>query len=188
MTDDKVKLDTQTDAPSIEGSNNALTVGNKLDAEALEIINKIVVEQNPNKTKDLTYLFNQNQTKKTMIRVNKLNELMDLVTDQAIDRFKDRPDNISNAELLQAMKVVQDTIERGQKQITGVNEQPLIQINQQTNKVNLSGPENMPKESRDRIRGAVMDFLGQLAPTIKDSTDTTVIDVSAESEETKDEH
>lgn len=134
-----------------------------LNKESYEIINKVINETDVEKTKDLTYLFNQNQNKKTMVRVNKLNELLDVITDQAINRFSSKPDNISNQELLQGLKVVQDIIERGQNQVSGVTDKPLIQINQQNNELNVGGtPENMSKESRERIRNAVLGLLGNI--------------------------
>ena len=65
-----------------------------------------------------------------MIRVNKLSDLMDVITDQAVARFTNRPDEISNQDLMNSLKTVQDLIERGTKQAAGVQETPLIQINQ----------------------------------------------------------
>ena len=89
----------------------------KIKKESQEILAKIIEETDYTKTKDLTVLFNINQTKKTMARVNKLNELLDVITDNAIQRFTEKPDNFSNRELLQGLKVVQDMVEKSQKQI-----------------------------------------------------------------------
>ena len=134
-----------------------------LNKEALQIIDKVIIEQDPAKTKDLTYLFNANQNKKAMIRVNKLGELLDTMADQALTRFTKKPDEISNQELLQGMKVVQDIIDKGQKQISGVSEVPLIQINQQNNELNISdGQTALSKESRDKVKNAVMSLLAKI--------------------------
>lgn len=134
-----------------------------LDKEALQIIDKVIIEQDPAKTKDLTYLFNANQNKKAMIRVNKLGELLDTMADQALTRFTKKPDEISNQELLQGMKVVQDIIDKGQKQISGVSEVPLIQINQQNNELNIGdGQTALSKESRDKVKNAVMSLLANI--------------------------
>lgn len=134
-----------------------------LDKEALQIIDKVIIEQDPAKTKDLTYLFNVNQNKKAMIRVNKLGELLDTMADQALTRFTKKPDEISNQELLQGMKVVQDIIDKGQKQISGVSEVPLIQINQQNNELNIGENQTaLSKESRDKVKNAVMSLLANI--------------------------
>ena len=134
-----------------------------LNKEALQIIDKVIIEQDPAKTKDLTYLFNANQNKKAMIRVNKLGELLDTMADQALTRFTKKPDEISNQELLQGMKVVQDIIDKGQKQISGVSETPLIQINQQNNELNIGESQTtLSKESRDKVKNAVMSLLANI--------------------------
>ena len=91
----------------------------KLSQESVELINAIISEQDLEKTKDLTYLFNINQNKKTMVRMDKLNELQDKLVAQFSKRVTERPDEISNQELMTALKIVQDIIERGQKQIIG---------------------------------------------------------------------
>ena len=133
----------------------------ELNKESLAIINQIITEQDAEKTKDLTYLFNVNQNKKTMVRANKLNELLDVLTDAAVDRFTQRPDEISNQELMQGLKIVQDLIERSQKQVNGVNEQqPLIQINQQNNTLEVGGTKGgLNRDSRERVKNAVLDLL-----------------------------
>lgn len=138
-----------------------------LDQESTELINKIILETDVSKAKDLTHLFNLNQNKKTMVRVNKLNELLDVIAGQTMLRFSSKPDEISNQELLQGLKVVQDIIERGQKQIAGVGETPLIQINQQNNEINMGNAEpTLSKESRDKVKNAVMAILSGLNTSI----------------------
>ena len=156
-----------------------------LNSETMAILADIIKETDINKTKDLTYLFNVNQNKKTMVRINKLNELLNVITDQAIDRFSKRPDQISNAELLKGIQVVQEAIERGQKQITGQSDAPLIQINQQNNEVKVDSGTAMPKESRDKIRNAVMGIINSLqldnqAPT---QVESEIVDIEESSDE-----
>lgn len=137
----------------------------ELNEEALSVINQIITEHDPEKTKELTYLFNANQNKKTMVRVHKLSDLLDTITDQALTRFTQRPDEISNKELFDGLKIVQDLIERGQKQISGAGETPLIQINQQNNEVNLTPASNLSRDSRERVKAAVEGLLAGLAAT-----------------------
>ena len=149
-----------------------------LNEESLALIEQIISETDEQKAKDLTYLFNANQHKKTMVRVNKLSDLLDTITDQALTRFTARPDEISNKELFDGLKVVQDLIERGQKQVSGAGEIPLIQVNNQTNEVNIGGsPSNLSRDSRERVKAAVMGLLDNL--TAKQMVDT----VNVESED-----
>ena len=64
---------------------------------------------------------------------------------------------------MDGIKIVQDIIERGQKQVEGVNQTPLIQFNQQNNSVNIGdNPTQLNKESRDRVKNAVLSLLSGL--------------------------
>ena len=83
-----------------------------LKEESKELIKQIISETDEQKVRDLTQLFNANQNKKTMARVDKLSDLLDTITDQALARFTTRPDEISNKELFDGLKVVQDLIDR----------------------------------------------------------------------------
>jgi hypothetical protein len=134
-----------------------------LNEESLALISQIIAERDEQKTRDLTHLFNANQNKKTMVRVNKLSDLLDTITDQALARFTTRPDEISNKELFDGLKVVQDLIERGQKQVSGAGEIPLIQVNQQNNEVNIgNSSSNLSRDSRERVKSAVLGLLDSL--------------------------
>lgn len=140
-----------------------------LNAESLNILNQIIAAEDIDKTKDLTYLFNVNQNKKTMVRIDSLSNLQDKLVGLLSNRVTERPDEMSNQEVMQALKVVQDIIERGTKQITGQNEQPLIQINQQTNSVNVGDEAaGLNRDSRDKVKRAIMSILDN----VKDVTDT----------------
>ena len=158
-----------------------------LNAESLALINQIISETDEQKSRDLTQLFNNNQNKKTMIRVNKLSDLLDTITDQALARFTSRPDEISNKELFDGLKVVQDLIERGQKQVSGAGEMPLIQVNQQTNEVNIGGaPSTLSRESRERVKSAVLGLLESItstSPTVESDNIIEVTPIESEDKE-----
>ena len=149
-----------------------------LNAESLNILNQIIAAEDINKTKDLTYLFNINQNKKTMVRIDSLSNLQDKLVGLLSNRVTERPDEMSNQEVMQALKVVQDIIERGTKQITGQNEQPLIQINQQTNSVNVGDEAaGLNRDSRDKVKRAIMSILDNVKGTT--NTDTEIIEADA---------
>ena len=147
----------------------------ELKKESLEILNQIITSTDSNRTKDLTCLFNENQNKKTMLRINKMNDLLDVITDQAMTRFTARPDEISNKELLDSMKVVSDLIEKGSKQVNTQAEAPLIQINQQNNEVNLGETKGgLSRDSRERVKNTVSDLLASLGLTGMPNANKTV--------------
>ena len=182
---ESVQEDSKEDSLDIESSDIAETglivntpSPKDLSKESMALIEQIIAETDEQKTKDLTHLFNSNQNKKTMVRVNKLNDLLDVITDQALTRFTARPDEISNKELFDGLKVVQDLIERGQKQVSGTGETPLIQVNQQTNEVNIgSGNANiLSRDSRERVKNAVLGLLNGLTasqPIAAEYSDTS---------------
>ena len=149
-----------------------------LNAESLNILNQIIAAEDIDKTKDLTYLFNINQNKKTMVRIDSLSNLQDKLVGLLSNRVTERPDEMSNQEVMQALKVVQDIIERGTKQITGQNEQPLIQINQQTNSVNVGDEAaGLNRDSRDKVRRAIMSILDNVKGAT--NTDAEIIEADA---------
>lgn len=154
-----------------------------LNQESLALIEQLIAETDEQKARDLTYLFNVNQNKKTMVRVNKLSDLLDTITDQALARFTARPDEISNKELFDGLKVVQDLIERGQKQVAGPIETPLIQVNNQTNEVNF-GTGSLNRDSRERVKTAVLGLLDSLTARAATPADEAVaIEEEGESED-----
>lgn len=137
-----------------------------LDQEAAELLNQLVEEKLPEKSKDLTYKFNENQNKKTTLRLSKLNDILDKLTDQAMERISKRPDEMSNQELLQAIKVIRDVADKDQKQILGGAELPsqFIQINQQNNDISLGeAGESLSRESKDRVKNAVSQIFAALS-------------------------
>ena len=113
-----------------------------------------------------------------MVRIDSLSNLQDKLVGLLSNRVTERPDEMSNQEVMQALKVVQDIIERGTKQITGQNEQPLIQINQQTNSVNVGDEAaGLNRDSRDKVRRAIMSILDNVKDTT--NTDTEIIEADA---------
>lgn len=173
-------------APSEEAVSDAATTETglatvptvDLNQESLALISQIIAETDEQKTRDLTQLFNANQNKKTMVRVNKLSDLLDTITDQALARFTARPDEISNKELFDGLKVVQDLIERGQKQVSGAGEMPLIQVNQQNNEVTIGGsPSTLSRDSRERVKSAVLGLLESIASTAQTAPESDIIEV-----------
>lgn len=180
----QVKLDQVMDPSKASPENGEKTTAalvavdtSNLNAESLDILNQIIAAEDIDKTKDLTYLFNINQNKKTMVRIDSLSNLQDKLVGLLSNRVTERPDEMSNQEVMQALKVVQDIIERGTKQITGQNEQPLIQINQQTNSVNVGDEAaGLNRDSRDRVKRVIMGILDN----VKDATDTNAEIIEAD--------
>ena len=136
-----------------------------LKEEANKLINEVIVEHDVDKVRDLAMLFNVNQTKKTMVRQNKLNDLLDTLVNTAANRASSHPDEMDNQQLYQSLKVVQDLVERSTKQIAGDNDNvPLIQINQQNSEVTINtgdgSQKSLNREQRNRVKNVVEALLG----------------------------
>lgn len=104
--------------------------------------------------------FNINNTKKNVARIEQLNNLLDKVNKQAIERFEKRPDEISNKEIIDYMNAVQNQIERSQQIVDGVKDINATQINTTIN-VNMHNDPtaNLPKDSRTRVTSIIADIL-----------------------------
>lgn len=107
-------------------------------------------------------LFNINQSKKSALRIVKLNNLLDKVEDQAIERFERRPDQVSNKELLEYMNVVSNQIERAQKSVNALKDTQAIQITNQRSEVNINVGPKLDRDSKERVLGVISALLKQV--------------------------
>lgn len=135
-----------------------------LDNQTKQIAQEILDEQDIERVKDLTNLFNLNAQKRNVMRVIKMNELLDKVTDQVVERFEKRPDNFSNEDLIKYMQVTENAIDRANKNLNLVEETPAIQYLQQNN-VNITIDNGLDRDARERVMDAVRAFLAQSSQT-----------------------
>lgn len=129
-----------------------------LDSKNNEIAQKILDAETVEETKDLTALFNLNSQKRNVLRVLKMNNLLDKVTDQIIERFEKNPNLFTNEDLLKYMQVTENAIDRANKNLNMVEETPPIQLLQQ-NQVNININQGLNRESRQRVIETVQAIL-----------------------------
>lgn len=144
----------------IDNANNLINI-DKLDEESKDIANRIIDEQDYNKVKDLTDLFNLNQAKKNLTRIIKLNDLLDTVSDQMRERFAKNPNNFSNADLLDYLQVTQSAIEKSNKILNQIDDIPPVSIQQ--NNVNITVGDELTRDQRSNITEAVQAILNRLS-------------------------
>lgn len=125
-----------------------------LDNQTREIAQQILDEHDVDKVKDLTTLFNLNAQKRNVMRVIRMNELLDKVTDKVVERFEKTPDNFSNDDLIKYMQVTEAAIEKANKQLNLVDDTPAIQL-QQNNQVNVNIIDSLDRDSRERVADAL---------------------------------
>lgn len=129
-----------------------------LDNQTREIAQQILDEDDIDKIKDLTTLFNVNAQKRNVMRVLKMNALLDKVTDQVVDRFEKTPDNFSNDDLLKYMQMTENAIDRANKNLNLVEEAPPIQLTQ-NNQVNINVYKGLNRESRMKVAETVQAIM-----------------------------
>jgi len=134
-----------------------------LTSDSLDIAQKIVEAKTEEELRKYTDLFNLSMAKKNAVRIVKLNSLYDKVTDEAGERIEKRSDEITNKELLDYMKALQDSIEKAQSKLQTIDNTQMITLNQQTNTVNVTvnteeGPVRS-RESKEKIIQAVRGLL-----------------------------
>lgn len=138
-----------------------------LDNQTRQIAQEILDEQDIEKVKDLTNLFNLNAQKRNVMRVIKMNELLDKVTDQVVERFEKRPDNFSNEDLIKYMQVTENAIDRANKHLNLVEETPAIQL-MQNNQVNINIDSGLDRDGRERVMDAVKAILAKASNSKED--------------------
>ena len=121
-----------------------------LDVKTKDIAQKILDEEDIDKVKDLTSLFNLNAQKRNVMRVIRMNELLDKVTDQVAQRFEKTPNNFSNDDLIKYMQVTESAIERANKNLNLVEDTPPIQM-LQNNQVNINIDSGLDREGRAKV-------------------------------------
>ena len=142
-------------------NNNLPDKFNSLDERTKKLAEDIIEEDDIDRIKDLTALFNLNMSKKNVTRLMKYNELLDSVSDQMATRIAKRPDEFSNGDLVTYMKVIQDSMDKSSKFINQVDETPAININNTKNEVNIAISDGITlnRDSKERVLDAVRAYL-----------------------------
>ena len=141
---------------------------NSADTKIDSLMKDILEEQDPNKTKDLVDLFNWHMSKKNVVRIQKLNNLYDSITDQMVERVDKRADQFSNSDLLDYVKTIQSAIDINTKNLSNVQEPPMI-VHQNNTQINVNLAESFDAESKARILAAVQATLQQATKPTEDN-------------------
>ena len=166
---------------------------NQVDKKALALSKQISMTDNKRELNSLYYAFKINNTKKNVFRINKLNNLLDKITDEATARFEQRPGEMSNKEVLDYMSIVQDQIDRSKSSLDKAQNLNLTQVNNTTNNVNVNidnKTQSLNSESRKKVIDFIKDIIkeGDLKETdnIGSTEDNNIIEAEVEEKEIKD--
>ena len=131
-----------------------------INQKALTLAQAVIDEDDYTKTKNLIDLFNSTQAKKNVIRVLALNDLLDQIIEKVSERITKKSDELTSQDLLQCLQTISQAIERANKELTGVQTTPAIQLNQ-NNQINVNLNEQIPRESRERISEVIKQVLNR---------------------------
>lgn len=101
-------------------------------------------------------IFNLNLKKKELLRLSKLSNLQDSITDQVEQRLSKHADEFSNKDLIDYFKAFQDTITKTNK---SADEISTIQITQ--NQLNINVQPEFNQDERQRILNTVRQIIAQ---------------------------
>ena len=158
---------------------NDLVDISKVQDKSIELAQEIIDETDFDKSKNLINLFNATQSKKNVLRILKLSELLDTISDKIQERIEKRGDELTSQELLQCLQVITNTVEKANKDLMCVQDTPIISL-QQNNQINVNMSETLTRESREKITSLVQSILNKANdmqyPILNDIEITEVVD------------
>lgn len=151
------------------------------------LVDAIIAEDNPSKLKDLTHLFKVHMAKKNIIRLIKYYDMIDLVNAQTLQRLENRPDEISNKDLLSLMTGILTTIEKTSETLGTLDDTTTgLIINQQKNEVNINlAGANLDRDSKEKVVDAIKSLMSLISESKKESDVIDINDIEDEKNEKK---
>lgn len=162
MLEEKNKLDLVEKEEELDNAIDNSIANLPLDKQQEQIVQSIILAPTQKELQEQFNLFNITQSKKNALRIIKLNNLLDKVEDQAIERFESRPNQVSNKELLEYMQVVSNQIDRSQKYIDSLKATNMINVKNQKNEVNINIGSELSSDSKEKVLDAINSLLKQL--------------------------
>lgn len=166
-------------SPNKELDFNALVPQKySLDAYA----RKIIKEKDPKNLASLINEFRAISLKKEIIRVVKLSEFLDLADEEVGKRLSTYPERLKNSEVVEFSKILQDSLDRSNKQIDMIQEDA-IKIPSSASTVNVTKNEvnvNLTTASREKITNIIRSIMnsGALDKEIVPSGGEDTVDVT----------
>lgn len=151
-----------------------------VNTSSIDINDNVLTEQlisstNPEDIQNIINLFNISFQKKNTLRVQKLNQLQDKISDQIDERLTKKAGEFSNKDLLDYFKVFQDSINKNTLNLANQDNILPVQIIQNQTNI-IEEKNNLSRESKDKIRDAVKSILNKL----NSSEDDDIIYLSEE--------
>lgn len=140
---------------------------------SLETIADKIVKSDSEDIQKLVDLFNLNITKKNATRVVTYEHLVDKVLEEMTDRIEKRPSNFDNTDLLNYLKIIQESSSKAVKNLTNIDDST-IKLNQNTLNINID--TGLDRSSKEKVINTIASILQRFK-------DQEVIEVESESAE-----
>lgn len=129
---------------------------NDFDILSTDQVLQLQESSDRNDIEQIINIFNLNLKKKELLRVSKLSDLQDSITDQVEQRLKKHADEFSNRDLIDYFKAFQETITKTNKT---ADEIPHVQITQNQLNINVQPEYNL--DERQRILNTVRQIIAE---------------------------
>lgn len=139
-----------------------LLVPLRLEKDEKQILDGIIKAESKTELERQFGLFNMNQSKKNALRIIKLESLLGRIEDQTIARFENRPDQVSNKELLDYIQVISAQIDRSQKKVDDLSNKDVIIQKPVSSTVNINVGQNLTEEDKEVTLEAVRSIMDLL--------------------------
>lgn len=151
-----------------------------LNQESEELLVRLSETKDVQETKDLTYLFMLNNSKKAMMRQNKINILVDNAVDELSDRVENHSDEIDNDTMIKILTTAQGILDKNTATAAQSHEKNLIQINKTETTINVNSDQNDEKkltsQQRKNIDSVVSKILGGVIKVNEEPAEEVILE------------
>lgn len=173
------------EAPIVPIENHSVS----LKSDTNEIVNRIATAETVDELKEYVNLFHLSLAKKEASRALTQSELVDLLLDQAGERIKKRPDEMSNKDILDYLHTFQDSIDKSSKTLeTKIVEAPPLTLNQTHQEINININDGKSVSIDDDARLRILEVINALTKgtpqqkTIQQASEEVVVTPKEEKE------
>lgn len=181
MADKDNELVTTTEALPVELTEEQREkIKQALNQESEELLVRLSKTKDVQETKDLTYLFMLNNSKKAMMRQNKINTLVDNAVDELSDRVENHSDEIDHDTMIKILTTAQGILDKNTATAAQSPEKNLIQINKTETTINVNSDQNDEKkltsQQRKNIDSVVSKILGGVIKVNEEPAEEVILE------------
>lgn len=142
---------------------------------------RVIKEKDPNALNGLINDFRTMTLKKEVVRLVELSKFSDLADEEIGKRLKEHPERLKNSEVVEFSRLIQDSIDRANRQIDVIRDTASLTMN--ANTINVTKNElnvNMTTASREKIANVVMSILNSGAVKTTEPVEVNTVEVQPE--------